>query len=215
MPAHALTATPLAREEAARRREAAARQAAPDDPDRLRGAALAARLAEHHARVRRALPYAVALLAKVAARHRARNAKLAVLGEAGEELAEALDGWLEEEERDLFPALRAEAPAGDELERTARRHGELGLLMARVRWLADDFALPAWSGRSYQALMEELQGLEQTLLEHLRLERSALGPRQDGRSRQPEGDRPEDRARLEPAPGEVRQARAAGAPDAR
>lgn len=182
MPAHALSATPPPRQDAAGRQEGSA-------PASLQGPALAARIREHHARARRALPYAVALLAKVAARHRARNAKLAVLADAGDELAEALEAWQEEEERDLLPALAAAPAAGavpDELRRLARRHGELGLLLARVRWLADDFAVPAWAGRCYQALMEELQAFEQDLMEQLRLERAALGPRQED-GRQPAG----------------------------
>jgi len=154
---------------------------AAEDPSRLSGAALVAHIAEHHhAYARRVLPYVVALLAKVAACHRARNAKLGALCDAGEELAEALEARLDDEERDLFPALLAGAPAGDavrrELDRMDRHQRSLGLLLARVRWLADDFAVPAWACRSYQALMEELAELEEQLLEHLHLERFVLGP---------------------------------------
>jgi hypothetical protein len=89
--------------------------------------------AHAHAAAVERLPYVVALLGRAAA-HRRRNAKLAVLCDAGEELAEALE---------------------------ARGGGRaVGLLLDRVRWLADDFAVPAWGDRAYQALMEELAALE-------------------------------------------------------
>lgn len=153
-----------------------------EDPSRLSGADLVAHVVErHHAYARRALPFVVALLGKVTARHRARNAKLAALCDAGEELSDALEAGLDAEERDLFPALSAEAGAGEgvrrELDGMYRRHRELRLLLARIRWLADDFEAPDWGGRSYRTLMEELEALEANLLEHIHLERVLLGPR--------------------------------------
>jgi len=152
-------------------REAAAR------PD----ATLLAHLVEHHDYDRRALPYVVALLAKVVAAHRRRNPKLAALCEAGQELAEALEGHDDDEERELFPALAAGAPArgeaARELDRMRRHHRDLALQLARVRWLADDFVVPTWAGRSYQHLMEELEALEEDVLEHVHLEAFALVPR--------------------------------------
>ncbi len=140
---------------------------------------LVARIVErHHAYERRALPYLVALLAKVAGRHRTRNAKLGVLCEVGEELAEALEAHADEEERELFPALLAGQAGSDRLraglERIRRHHRALALLLGRVRWLADDFAVPAWGGRTYQALMEELEALEDDVLEHVHLEANVL-----------------------------------------
>lgn len=155
---------------------------APEGADRIPAADLVARLVErHHAYERRALPYVVALCGKVAACHRARNPKLAALCDAGEELAEALEARLDEEERHLFPALLSGDLAGDsvrgELDRMQRHHRELSLLLARIRWLADDFAVPAWGGRGYQALMEELEALEEDLLGRIHLQHFALGPR--------------------------------------
>lgn len=156
--------------------------AAAVDPGQLSGAELVAHVVErHHAYARRALPYVVALLGKVTARHRARNAKLATLCDAGEELASALEACQDEEERDLFPALAAGVPAGEgvrlKLDGMYRRHRELRLLLLRIRWLADDFTVPDWAGRTYGVLMEELEALEANLLEHIHLERVLLGPR--------------------------------------
>jgi regulator of cell morphogenesis and NO signaling len=143
--------------------------------------ALVARLADHHARVRRALPYLVALLAKAAGFHRRRNPKLGVLCDVGQEYAERLEAHLDAEERELFPALLAGGPlgvaVGRELDRMELHHRQLPLVLARVRWLADDFAVPSWADHGYQALMEELAALEQDLCEHVRLEGSVLVPR--------------------------------------
>ncbi len=142
-------------------------------------AELVARIERHHAHERRALPYLVALLAKVAGFHRGRNAKLGVLCDVGQELAETLEAQHDDEERELFPALlaggREAAKAG--LDRMRRHHGALALLLARVRWLADDFAVPPWAGRSYLALMEELAALEDDVLAHMAVEGALLGSR--------------------------------------
>jgi regulator of cell morphogenesis and NO signaling len=138
---------------------------------------LAAALARHHAYERRALPYLVALLAKVAGFHRRRNAKLGVLCDAGQELAESIEAHLDDEERDPCPVLVAGAPdaARGAVDRLRRHHGALALLLARVRWLADDFAVPAWAGRSYQILMEELAALEEDLVARMALEAARAG----------------------------------------
>ncbi len=138
-------------------------------------------IAAHHAQERRALPYVVALLAKAAGCHRRRNAKLGVLCDVGEELAEVLEAHADEAERELFPALLAAAtaaePARAAVARIRRQHRAITLLLARIRWLADDFAVPAWGGRAYQALMEELEALEDDVVEHLHLEDNFLLPR--------------------------------------
>ncbi len=141
-------------------------------------AALVERIVErHHAYERRALPYLVALLAKVAGFHRRRNAKLGVLCDVGQELADAIEAHLDDEERVLFPALVAGArdAARDGVDRLRGHHRALALFLARVRWLADDFAVPSWAGRSYQLLMEELAALEEDVVEHMHLEGALLG----------------------------------------
>ncbi len=144
--------------------------------------ALVAHVVEnHHAYARRVLPYVVALLAKVVGSYGKRNAKLSALCDVGEELAERLDDHMEEEERELFPAfltsgVRREALL-HALEGMFRRHGEVRMLLMRIRWLADGFVAPEWGGRSYRALMEELDALEDDVMEQVHLERYALAPR--------------------------------------
>jgi regulator of cell morphogenesis and NO signaling len=159
------------------------------NPAALPDDALVAHMVEHHhAYVRRALPWIVPLLAKITGSHRRRNQKLAALCDAGQELADALEAHLEQEERDLFPELLAGA-ADDvdrqELSRVHRKHRELGLLLARIRWLADDYDAPPWAGRSYQLLMEELRALEEDVKEQLHIETHVLLPRLTSRRGEP------------------------------
>jgi regulator of cell morphogenesis and NO signaling len=154
--------------------------------------ALVAHIVEHHhAYARRALPYIVPLLSKITGFHRQRNRKLAALCEAGHELADTLEAHLDGEESALFPELLAGAPRRDvvrrELDQMQHQHRQLELLLSRIRWLADDYAAPGWAGRSYQALMEELEGLEENLREHLELESSILAPRLSSRFAEPSG----------------------------
>jgi regulator of cell morphogenesis and NO signaling len=167
-----------------------ARTAACDELRPLPDAAVVAHLVEHHhAYARRALPYIVALLAKVAGFHGKRNAKLSALYDAGVELAETLEARLDAEERELFPALLATAAGREavarELDELCRHHRRVRLLLARTRWLADDFSPPEWAGRSYRVLLEELEALEEDVLEHVHLESHVLLPRLSSRWPEP------------------------------
>jgi regulator of cell morphogenesis and NO signaling len=134
----------------------------------------------HHGYARRALPYIVSLLARVAGFHGRRNAKLEALCDTGQALSDRLEALLEEEELALFPALRGGATREvlhGELRRMFRRHRELGLLFTRLRALADDYTTPAWADCSYRVLMEELEALEEDVGELIHLENYVLAPR--------------------------------------
>ncbi len=142
--------------------------------DNRRESSLVAHIVEHHhAYEWRSLPYIVSLLAKVAARHRNRNAQLDALCDAGQDLAEALETYMEVEERKLFPALVA---GGCEVVRGEmdRHNREVGLLLKQIRSLADGYVAPDWSDPSYQALMEELEALEDDLVERMHFENHVL-----------------------------------------
>lgn len=150
-------------------------------PDLDHAANAIAHIAEHHhPYVRRALPYIVPLLARVAGFHGRRNAKLGALCEAGNALAEALEAHLDEEEQVLFPALLA-APGRDGRPtpppRPCGHPVELAMLLARVRYLADDYTAPEWADLAYRVLMEELEALEEDVTEYLHLEDFVLVPR--------------------------------------
>lgn len=127
----------------------------------------------HHANERRALPYIVSLLAKVAGRHRERNAQLDVLCDLGHDLADTLETYMEEEERKLLPAL-ATGGCDAVREEMGRHNRELSVLLTKIRSLADGYVAPDWGDRSYQALMEELEALEDDLTERMHVENLVL-----------------------------------------
>ena len=135
----------------------------------------------HHPYARRALPYIVPLLARVAGFHGKRNEKLPALCEAGHALADTLEAHLDEEELELFPALlgaparRGERPVLSPP--ICRHHGEVARLLQRIRFLADGYAAPEWASLAYRVLMEELEALEEDVSEYLHLERFVLLPR--------------------------------------
>ncbi len=136
---------------------------------------------QHHAYARRALPYIVPLLARVAGFHGKRNAKLVALCDAGEELARALEAHVEEEEREVFPALLGVPFAADGSRplspRPCEHPGEVMRLLARVHALADGYEAPEWASLAYRVLMEELAALEDDVSEYLHLESYVLAPR--------------------------------------
>jgi regulator of cell morphogenesis and NO signaling len=149
-------------------------------PRHVPDAALVSHLIEnHHAFVRRVLPYVVPLLAKVAGRHGRRDPRLVALCDAGQQLADALEEYLEEEERVLFPALVAgdAGGAGRALPVLSGRQRDIVLLLARVRALTGGFVAPEWADRSYRVLLEELTALVEEVSEELHLESYALVPR--------------------------------------
>lgn len=129
----------------------------------------------HHAYERGALPYILSLLPKVAGRHCRRNGQLDALCDLGQDLADTLQAYLEEEERTLFPALAA---GGCPVVRGEinRHNQELGLLLSQVRSLANGYVAPDWGDQSYRVLMEELEALEDDMVERMHLENHVLIP---------------------------------------
>lgn len=154
----------------------------PEDADRLRLAALFAHLVDHHhAYVRRVLPYILALLAKMAGFFGRRYEKMIALCDAGERLGDALEAYLEHEERELFPMLLEPDPPLDALRSALGRmlwhHRALEQLLGRVRSLTDGYEAPIWAGRSYEVLLEELEALDENVMEHKHLAGHVLVPR--------------------------------------
>jgi regulator of cell morphogenesis and NO signaling len=134
----------------------------------------------HHAYARRALPYIVPLLARVAGFHGKRNEKLVALCDAGQALADTLEAHLDEQEREVFPALLGAPFRSDGPALSARRcdhPGEVERLLARVHALSDGYAAPEWASLAYRVLMEELEALEEDVTEYMHLETFVLTPR--------------------------------------
>jgi len=157
----------------------AASEARPSD---LSTAALVAHIVErHHGYLRRALPYVLPIMAKVAKVHGPRDVKLQELEEVVRGLAEDLLPHLDEEEEVLFPLLVArtrspEAVRGS-IAQMLEEHLAVGALLARVRRLTDGFAIPEWACNTYRVLMAELEALEADIFRHVHLENHVLAPR--------------------------------------
>ena len=144
--------------------------------------ALLARIVDrHHGYLRKALPRIEPLLAKVAVVHREHGDKLAGLQSAFVDLVGMLAPHLEFEEEVLFPELVSpdgpRAIARQHLDAMAKEHAAVGMKLAQIRGLADDFTTPPWGCSSYRALMAELERLEADVLHHVHLENHVLMPR--------------------------------------
>ncbi len=158
------------------------RRSGSDDPRALTTDALIERIvATHHQYLKKALPFVQMLAAKVARVHGDHNPKLRDLDVAVRELADALGPHLDEEERELFPALTTAAP--DRARQAAllaamhQEHLAVAKLLERIRAAGEDFTLPPWACNSYRTLFAELRQLEGDVFAHVHLENNVLKPR--------------------------------------
>lgn len=137
---------------------------------------------KHHAYLRKMLPFLVPLAKKVARVHGEHNPKLEDLRDAVEELSDALIPHLDEEEQDLFPAMRqatgvVTGEAARILGTMMDDHLAVAALLERIRNASDDFTIPDWGCGSYRTLFGELQALERDTFTHVHLENHVLKPR--------------------------------------
>lgn len=153
----------------------------PTDLRELETAQLVAHIvSKHHEYLRRVLPFARGLAAKVRRVHGDHNPKLHELQAAVEELANSLEPHLDDEEKTLFPALVADkhdAAVTKLLESMHEEHLEVAKLLERIRAASDDFTLPEWACSSYRTLFSELEQLEGDVFTHVHLENHVLRPR--------------------------------------
>lgn len=138
-------------------------------------------VSKHHDYLREVLPFAKGLAAKVSRVHGDHNPKLRDLHVAVDELADALEPHLDEEEQTLFPALVAEQPdaiaISKLLQSMADEHLEVAKLLERIRAATEEFTTPDWACNSYRTLFSELQQLEGDVFTHVHLENHVLMPR--------------------------------------
>jgi regulator of cell morphogenesis and NO signaling len=135
----------------------------------------------HHGYLRGAMGPVGAMAAKVARVHGEHNPRLVELDVAYRALVAALTPHLDEEERELFPAMLTGAPDRAKLERELggmkAEHLAVGALLERIRTAAEDFQVPDWGCNTYRALFAELESLEGDVLRHVHLENHVLAPR--------------------------------------
>ncbi len=135
----------------------------------------------HHRDLRAALPTLRPLAAKVARVHGAHNEKLLELRTVVEELADALEPHLDEEEQSLFPAMlseqRDDARITRDLASMHEEHLAVSTLLDRMAEATDRFSIPDWACTSYRTLFRELEVMEGDVLRHVHLENHVLMPR--------------------------------------
>jgi regulator of cell morphogenesis and NO signaling len=178
-------------EEACRRRglapEAVLREVEAEPPDteeegppwteRSQADLIAHLLSRHHAPLRAELVRLQGLAVKVLRVHGAKDpARLAAVAETFAELKEELEPHLEKEERVLFPWLLSGRPVLPEgpLARMTAEHAQTGQLLARLRALTCDYAVPEGACSSWRALWGGLEVLDRDLHEHIHLENNVL-----------------------------------------
>jgi regulator of cell morphogenesis and NO signaling len=142
---------------------------------------LLALLADHHGRVKQALPWVRTMASKVAQVHGHRDPELLELDRLVRELGLAALPHLELEEERIFPTLAAggEGPprgAADLVEMTDD-HLAIGQLLDQIRVAASDFRVPEWACVTYRKLMSELRALEADLLGCIHVESHERGRR--------------------------------------
>ncbi len=167
-------------EQAIERRERAGRRGR--DLRELSTAALVDHIvAEHHEPARRILDLLVPLANKVARVHGENDGRLVELRRLVEELDGTLRPHLDEEERELFPALGSTTTSSDAIREMIgpiqEEHEGVGLILARIRDVTSDFSFPAWACNSYRTLFRELEAFEADTLTHVHLENNVLLPR--------------------------------------
>ncbi len=138
-------------------------------------------IATHHAYLRRSLPCAIAMAAKVRAAHGERDPRLYTVETIVQDLWAALEPHLDFEERVLFPALMsgtADRPAlAVHFASMDADHVVVGEALTRLRELTDTFRPPIDACSSYRLLLQELRQLEADTLRHVHLENHVLAPR--------------------------------------
>ncbi len=133
----------------------------------------------HHGYLRDELPALAALADKVSAVHRSRHPELADVARLVARIGSDLPPHLAIEEETVFPASREPEPGADLLatvEALRDEHDALGELLAELRTITGDYAVPADGCASYRSLYTRLAQLEADTHVHVHLENNVLFP---------------------------------------
>lgn len=129
-------------------------------------------LTRYHATLREDLPEVEALARKVARVHGDHAPQLVTLDARVQALAEALRAHLDDEERDLFPALRAGRPTP--VDALAADHLLVGTTLVELAALTDQYTIPDGACGSWTRLYQALEHLDADLRAHVALENNVL-----------------------------------------
>jgi len=138
-----------------------------------------------HDRLRADLPHLEAMASKASQAHVSKAPYFTRLHDVIAELSADLHDHMQKEERVLFPAICA-------LERGERRHARwiqqpitvmeqehehAGELLAELRRMTHQYAIPEWACSTVRALHQGLEELEASMHIHVHLENNVLFPR--------------------------------------
>lgn len=125
------------------------------------------------------LPRLHAMADKVHRVHGDKDPRLAALASLVRAFREELESHLAKEEQVLFPwILRQGTPAPRApITVMLHEHDEAAEMLAQLRALTDDFALPAGACNTWTALWQGLEAFDRDLREHIALENNVLFPR--------------------------------------
>ena len=139
----------------------------------------------YHDRLRVDLPRLEAMAARAAKAHVAKGPYFARLEDVIGELSADLEDHMQKEERVLFPAIcgledgerRHASWIQHPITVMEQEHDRAGELLAELRRLTHQYAIPDWAWATVRALHQGLEELEASMHVHVHLENNILFPR--------------------------------------
>ena len=158
------------------------------NPDAMSLAALCEHIERvHHDHLREELSRLDFLTRKVAAVHGEHEPRLRELRKVFLEFNAAMSSHTDEEESQIFPAIRQLESAGyvkgngsslkASLDKLESEHDRVGAALVQIRALTDNHTPPEWACNTFRALYDALAGLEQETHQHIHKENNVLFPR--------------------------------------
>jgi regulator of cell morphogenesis and NO signaling len=141
----------------------------------------------HHAYLHTELPRLVQMTTKVATVHGDKELRLHQIKDIVGALSQELSTHLLKEEQILFPMIRqleASATASsfhcgtiaNPVSRMEVEHDEMGVALAQLRQLTDDYSPPEWACNTYRAMLDALANFERDMHQHIHKENNVLFP---------------------------------------
>lgn len=143
---------------------------------------------EHHGFLRREMPRLDSMTRQAAAAHGDRDPRLHEVRAVFEDFELELAMHTQDEERQVFPAIRrletasarppdAATALGKALANLESDHERAGAAIARFAELTDHYTPPAWACGTLRVLCETLARLDADMIEHVRKEDHVLFPK--------------------------------------
>jgi regulator of cell morphogenesis and NO signaling len=158
------------------------------NPDSMSLAALCDHIEQvHHHYLREELPRLDFMTRKVAAVHGEHEPRLLEIRQVFMAFNAAMTAHTEEEEAQIFPAIRqlesaqhakGKAPSlKTALDKLESEHDRAGAALVRLRDLTDNHTPPEWACNTFRALYDGLANLEKDTHQHVHKENNVLFPR--------------------------------------